>query len=117
MPVVAAMPWVLSKSFGAKSYYSTGQVERVSQKVRVSEQAVPYAFAAFCTAEKLTEDNYPMTAARRDELRSEISRLFEIDPDFDAQTLRRSKISQTWNGYDGGFDGSIGGSTGGGSGD
>ncbi len=98
---VLTMTGILSRLFGSNDSYSAGQVSRAHKDANAQSNILPYAFAAFCTAE-----DFAKSPARLDHdyhaLRNELVVALKLSgPDFSIRELRglRSK-SKAEVGYD-----------------
>jgi hypothetical protein len=96
-PVVSVLPWALTKSYGAASTFTPGQITRACEKRKIKLMLVPYALAAYCKADDLTSTG-KMSSIEIAKLRAELVATFDLSySNFNVEDIRRLRIRETWN--------------------
>jgi len=97
-PLLAVLPWALSRAYGRAPHYSGPQVARIAGKLGLKPQLLLSARAALCTFEEFQNHTSAGQAQTYAQLRRELADLFGIDdPDFTAETLRGMRVRRSWS--------------------
>lgn len=112
-PVVIDLPRTLKKNFGASDFYSAGQVDTASRKLKLKPGVMPAAHAIALTPEEFSSAEPGLSTSDYQAVRAEIARLFDLDEwHINCRTLRSSfKTKPDWSHsrpperHDGGFGG------------